>query len=267
MWLQGCASGSLAGNERPGDPRASERGLALDRPPRRPFPAPGRAAGCLPPRPSAAGVIQRAALPAGRQISERCLRRAGGGASRLRPPGPPPSRNWYARRLTVAPRGTPPPAQAPRVWSKPTTSYGVGLGCPLEVPRCRRSLAARRQCASTPRGAPSALWGASRSATPCGGRRIPEAAAGREEHRPEGTTGGIARAHSESCRPARSALDPVSPAARRAESRRPAARSARRRLREKTEEPPRATAARSARRGLQTPNAARASVPGRDRRG
>ena len=38
------------------------------------------------------------------------------------------------------------------------------------------------------------------------------------------------RAHSESCRPARSAPDPVTPAARRAESRYPAARSARRRL-------------------------------------
>jgi len=37
---------------------------------------------------------------------------------------------------------------------------------------------------STEPGASIAVRGASRSATPCGGRRIPEAAAGRGEHRP-----------------------------------------------------------------------------------
>jgi len=98
------------------------------------------AGGGVPPSaPVAAGVIQRAMSPAGRQISERCLRHADGGASRLRPPGPPPSRNWYARRLTVAPRGTPPPAQAPRVWSKPTTTLALAL----EVPWNCRDAAAR----------------------------------------------------------------------------------------------------------------------------
>ena len=44
----------------------------------------------------------------------------------------------------------------------------------------------------------------------------------------EGTAGEAARTRSESCRPAGSAPHPVSPAARRAESRHPAARSARR---------------------------------------
>ena len=49
--------------------------------------------------------------------------------------------------------------------------------------------------------------------------------------------GGAPRTHSESCRPAGCATHPVSPAARRAESRRPAARPARRGLRAKKRKP------------------------------
>ena len=83
--------------------------------------------------------------------------------------------------------------------------------------QCRRS---RTQCTpgvSTTLGASTVMRGASRSAARCGGRSSPVAPAGRQKRRPEGTPGGIGRSHSESCRPAQSALDPVTPAARRAE--------------------------------------------------
>ena len=95
----------------------------------------------------------------------------------------------------------------------------------VDIPRQRSDVAGRwhggHEFASTALGASTVVRGALRSATPGGGRRIPATAAGRDEDRTEGTTGGTRRAHSESCRPAGSALDRVSPAARRAETRSP----------------------------------------------
>ena len=170
-----------------------------------------------------AGRLLSVALPRRRWCLAAVPTRPAALAQLVRPP--PDGR--CARHATTRP-GAAPCGQG----RTSALGVGVGLGCPGELPRCGRLVGPGRPASDRihTRGAPSALWGASRSATPCGGRRIPETAAGRDEHRPEGTTGGTARAHSESCRPARSALDPVSPAARRAESRRPAARSTRRRL-------------------------------------
>ena len=103
---------------------------------------------------------------------------------RLRPPGPPPSRNWYARRLTGASRGTPPPAQAPRVWPRRDKHLGalcsaipgnaamplllVGLARAKPLPS-RRSTAQRVRPASTRRGAPAVVRGTARSAAQAAG--------------------------------------------------------------------------------------------------
>ena len=77
------------------------------------LPAPGRAAGYLDSARVDAGVIRRVALLAGSQLSGWRHRRAQDRASRLRRAGPPDLREWHARCLTRASRGTPQPAQAP----------------------------------------------------------------------------------------------------------------------------------------------------------
>ena len=89
----------------------------------------------------------------------------------------------HARRLTGAPRGAPPPAQPPRVWSDPTICSASGF----DLPATHRNVSARWQVAceraATRRGVPNALRGVSRSAAPCGGRRTHEGAAGRANTR------------------------------------------------------------------------------------
>jgi hypothetical protein len=89
------------------------------------------------------------------------------------------------------------------------------------APRSQRLKAKCRRDISTALGASTVVRGVSRSAAPGGGHCIPAAAAGQHQSRTEGATGGTGRTHSESCRPAGSALRRMAPAARRAESRSP----------------------------------------------
>ncbi len=113
------------------------------------------AAGCGAPRlraPSARACFCRQVLLAGRGSFDIPSRSIAARVLTLR--GPPPSRNFNARCLTVAPRGTPQPAAAP----------------------CFVACDGARESASTSAGAPIVVRGASRSAAQCGGRAMGRAA-------------------------------------------------------------------------------------------
>jgi hypothetical protein len=171
------------------------------------------AGGGVPPSaPIAAVVIQRTALPAGQQISEPCLRRADGSGSRLRQPCPPPSRKWNARRLTFAPRGTPPPAQSPCMWSGLTSSEASMPDVRAKRPDPAARWPGAYERASTRHGTPTVVRGTARSAAQAAGVTI------RRVRRAEPTIGRKARRasarrpRSKSCGPARGAARQRPPA-------------------------------------------------------
>ena len=109
-------------------------------------PAPEQAAAYLDSAPVAAGVIQRMAFIAGQKMSGWRPCGAGRGGLRSGLPGPPDLRHCYARRLTVAARGTPHPAQAPCAVVRPErhrVAPAAGIqrqpAMPPVVPSGRRS--------------------------------------------------------------------------------------------------------------------------------
>jgi hypothetical protein len=99
---------------------------------------------------------------------------------------------------TVAPRGTPQPAQAPRAVARFDVPDARRTSDRRPPWRCCRSPAERTRGVFSTLGASSVLRGASRSAARCRGRSSPAAQAGRYECRPEGTPGGTGSSHPES---------------------------------------------------------------------